>query len=352
MTTAAAFTCRVCGRVGGHEEVDAREMMFGSLHPFRYLRCGACGCLQIAAVPANLADYYGDGYYSFGADLDAEFSDPAIRTERGRRVRDLVTGPTRVAREIEHTDMRRPLWALRRLRPARSARILDVGCGAGRLLYQLRNAGWSELLGVDPFLDGDRAYRNGLSVRRCELEDVEGSWDIIMFHHVFEHLRDPAGTLSLAAARLARGGTCLVRIPLAESDAFDRYRGDWVQLDAPRHLHLHTRKSLDIAAKRAGLRVAAVDYDSYELQFWGSEQYRQGIPLQGEGSYRWGHGAPIFSPDQIRAWKAEADRLNRRRRGDQACFYLRHARGKGWASRILRRGRTAAADASRSGLPA
>jgi hypothetical protein len=96
-----------------------------------------------------------------------------------------------------------------------------------------------------------------------------------------------------------------------------------VQLDAPRHLFLHTRRSLEIVAEQAGLYVDAVVHDSYELQFWGSEQYRRDIPLNSEGSYRWGAGAPIFSPEQIAAWREEAEMLNRQGRGDQAAVYLR-----------------------------
>src|SRR5690606_40432851 len=34
--------------------------------------------------------------------------------------------------------------------------ILDVGCGAGHLLLHLRNLGFSNLTGVDPFLPADR----------------------------------------------------------------------------------------------------------------------------------------------------------------------------------------------------
>jgi SAM-dependent methyltransferase len=203
--------------------------------------------------------------------------------------------------------------------------VLDVGCGSGRLLYLLRLAGWTELLGVDAFLPADRRYANGLEIRRATLAQVDGGWDTIMFHHAFEHLPDPQATLQEVAERLAPGGVCLLRLPLADSEAWTRYGVDWVQLDAPRHLFLHTRRSLERLAADAGLAIDAIVHDSYELQFWGSEQYRQDIPLLSEGSYRWGAGAPLFSAAQIAAWREESEMLNRAGRGDQAAVYLRRA---------------------------
>lgn len=320
-----ASGCRICGNTEGNQRHTAREMMHGRREAFDYIECVTCGCLQIAEVPGNLADYYDDNYYSLTPRLDAEFADPHLRAERGRSVRRLLTLPGLLASRVSHKDMRRPLWSLRRLGLSHDSRVLDVGCGVARLLYLLHLAGWRESLGIDPFLQNDIHYKSGPTVRRTILEEVEGRWDAIMFHHSFEHIPDPLATLKAVAARLTPQGTCLLRIPVADSRAWRIYGTDWVQLDAPRHLFLFTRASLDILARQAGLKVTAVDCDSYDFQFWGSEQYRQGIPLFSEGSYRWGSGAPIFPAEQIARWQQESERLNRTGEGDQAAFYLKLA---------------------------
>ena len=57
--------CRICKNSEGNRDITLREKMFGTGEPFAYFQCAACGCLQIARIPDNLADYYGDGYYSF-----------------------------------------------------------------------------------------------------------------------------------------------------------------------------------------------------------------------------------------------------------------------------------------------
>lgn len=318
------FACGICRNRSGNRTHTAREMMYGRQDPFNYIECAVCGCLQISKIPRNLFDYYGETYYSLNSQLDAEFSDAALRQQRGMSAHRLLTLPRLLAARVQHADMRRPLWALRRLKLSTRSRVLDVGCGGGRLLYLLQMAGWRNLLGIDPFLESDILYNSDLTIRRATLDEVDGQWDSIMFHHSFEHVPDPLATLKSVAARLAPNGTGLLRIPVADSDAWRTYGTDWVQLDAPRHLFLFTRRSMDILAAQAGLKVVAVDYDSYDFQFWGSEQYRRGIPLFSEKSYCWGAGAPIFSAEQISVWQKKSKKLNDEGKGDQAAFYLKH----------------------------
>jgi len=114
-----------------------------------------------------------------------------------------------------------------------------------------------------------------------------------------------------------------LHIPVADSETYERYGADWVQLDAPRHLHLFTRRSLGLLAAKAGLTVVAIDDDSDDVQFWGSEPYRMDIPLFDERSDRWRGGPSSFPPDQMRQWQQDAEWLNRTGRGDQTAFFLK-----------------------------
>ena len=123
-----------------------------------------------------------------------------------------------------------------------------------------------------------------------------------------------------AMARLVDpGGYLLLRVPLADSWASRHFGPDWVQLDAPRHLQLPTRKSIEILAHNCGLHVEHVEDDSGSFQIWGSLLYRRGHSLAEAG--RGGRRKLSLFRRLTARWQAR--RLSRAGLGDQACFYLR-----------------------------
>ncbi len=307
--------CRICGAVGVAPEYRVREMNLGLGDSFLYFQCPACGCLQIAEFPADLSRYYPPEYYSFRRD-------PAARQgarKALRRIRDryAFTGRGALGRMLARRypyrfDGVREWLAVEGL--TRESRILDVGCGRGELLYDMAEMGYTCLTGVDPFLERDIAYPNGVRVFRKTIRELEGSFDLIMFHHSLEHIRDQHETLRSAARLLADGGHCLVRIPLSSSFAWEHYRENWVQLDAPRHFFLHSRRSIVQLADAAGLTLSRVQDDSTEFQFTGSELYRRGSRMDPIGGK--------FGRAELARYRRRARELNAGGRGDQAAFYF------------------------------
>jgi SAM-dependent methyltransferase len=325
--------CRICGNERGNHCHVVKEMMFGFRDSFDYFQCTQCGCLQIARIPSDMSRYYPPSYYSLARVTPPRAAGGIRGWARVRRDAFAVVprgvlgkilhwmSPNEELREAVAKHLPGDGMALAGLR--RNSRILDVGCGSGSFLRMLHAAGFRKVQGIDLFLEKTIEYGGGLRILKGSLEDCSGEWDIIMFHHSFEHLPDPLHTLTTAARRLARRGTIVVRIPLVSSYAWERYGVSWVQLDAPRHFFLHSTKSLPEVAARAGLRVVKVTYDSTEFQFWGSEQYLRDISLYDKSSYGQGPEGSIFSPEEIQRFKALAEELNASQRGDQAAFYLK-----------------------------
>jgi SAM-dependent methyltransferase len=319
-------TCKICGNTAGNRMHVAREMMFGTRDRFEYLECRACGTLQLSDVP-DLSRYYRDDYYAFNHDLHFEFTGLkrrlgawAVANYYGRR-------RNRLGRHLAATRD----WAPRYFPPSMSdhtlgittrSRILDVGCGAGLILLGLREYGFRKLVGVDPYIDHDISYPNGVRVLKRSLDDMSGPFDVVMFHHSFEHLADPRATLRRVHEVLVRGSCALIRMPVV-GKAWRDYGVDWFQLDAPRHLFLFSEQGFRDLATSAGFVVEGVTYDSTELQFWVSEQYRHDIPLFDHRSYYVDPEASMFTPDQISSWIRQADSLNAAESGDQAAYYLR-----------------------------
>jgi len=196
-----------------------------------------------------------------------------------------------------------------------------VGCGSGDLLHSLKDIGVHTLLGVDPFNEKDIQYENGLKIQKTEVHSVQGKWDVIMFHHSFEHISDPAETLNTVFNLIESDGCCVIRIPVVPCYAWEHYGVNWVQLDAPRHFYLHSVKSMNILAAQAGLEVYKVVYDATSFQFIGSELYLKDMPLEESYSEK-----SLFSKKERRIFDKRTKELNKSKQGDQAIFYLRKLR--------------------------
>ena len=317
-------TCRICGNAGANRCHTAREMMFGTRQAFEYLECGRCGCVQIGNVPAALGAFYPPGYYSFvpsgGAGLRRYLR--RARTLRTLGQRSLL-GSVLVALFGEATSVA----SLKALGLTRDTPILDVGCGQGALLRELYDCGFRDLTGVDPWVDREIVHGPGCRVLKQSLAETRGRFGLVMMHHSFEHMTEPRAVLAEVVRLLAPEGTVLVRIPLAGSFAWREYGVDWVQLDPPRHLYLHTERSFARLAREAGLAIDRTVFDSTAFQFWGSEQYRAGIPLRDARSHAVDPSRSIFSPAALDRFAREARRLNAAGEGDQACFYLKRGAG-------------------------
>jgi len=313
--------CRICHNTAGNRRYLIREMMYGSKEPFHYFQCSQCDCLQIKTIPLDMARYYPAHYYSFKPDSNTSYSsiEKYIRKLNNRYA---VFSSGLVGKYLSRKNPKLGLRSLCNLAVDKKWQILDVGCGSGSLLLALHELGFAKLLGIDPFLRKDIIYDNGVAILNKTIDEVDGSWNLIMFHHSFEHIADPANTLAKVSKLLMDGGVCLIRIPTVTSYAWKHYGIHWVQIDAPRHFFLHSVKSMMTLANQAGLHLANVIYDSTAFQFWGSEQYKNGISLKDPHSFGNNPSASIFSQKQIASFAKQAEKLNANNQGDQAVFYL------------------------------
>jgi predicted SAM-dependent methyltransferase len=191
------------------------------------------------------------------------------------------------------------------------------------LICDLFNQGFEHVEGVDKFVPQEIDYGYGVKVMKKELTDLQShAYDLIMMHHVLEHMDQQKEALTDCHRLLKKEGCLLVRIPLL-GEAWERYRGDWVQLDAPRHFFLHTLKSMAILAEDAGFEIRETMFDSTGFQFWASELYKRNIPLfSAENNYNLHPIEKEFSQDELKAFEIEAEKLNTVKRGDSVAFYL------------------------------
>lgn len=321
------FACRACAQDEQFNQHEVREMQFGTQESFTYLECVSCGSLQIQTVPLDLARHYPPAYLTRGSSEMApgvslrESVHGFVRRQRTAYLFGQEWNPIGwAASKMRRDELEPHLRSLRAVTVRKESRILDVGCGPGYLLDRLRETGHEHLQGQDPFQEWTVP---GIQVHRGMLNSLPGQFDLIMLHHSLEHTPDPVQVLIDLRKLSAPGGSLVVRVPVAASAAWLEYGVNWYQIDAPRHLIVPSRKGLEILARRAGLEIFRVEYDSDETQFLCSEQYRRGVQLRDARSYYHNPRQTLFNETEIVNARARAHKANKNCEGDQACFYLR-----------------------------
>ena len=310
--------------------------MFGTREQFAYFKCNSCGCLQIAEVPTDLARHYPDHYYSLLTPPYPKRPTPLRRWLQKQRVRTAIFARGYRVNAVAKRFVGLPDALYRRqgglttgevLKKAGirsfSARCLDVGCGSFSFwLDHLRQLGFNNLIGVDPHITKDQ-HHGPIRIVKGKIEDIQGKFDLITLHHSLEHIPEQLATLNSVRNLLLPTGTCLIRVPIVSSLVWETYGVDWVELDAPRHLYLHSIDSITTVAEHARLDLYDTAYDSTSFEFYGSEQYRRDIPLNDPRSLWINSESSLFSKTEMDQFSLLAETANAELKGGRAGFYFR-----------------------------
>jgi len=313
--------CKVCGNTNNNEIFSVREMYLGLRENFLYQKCGNCGLMQLLDIPKDLAKYYPlDKYYSLKNEEDKN-----IRVEFLRKIKAnyLLYNKNKFAGSLMSIGYKIPEYYewLKKGNIQFEYKILDVGCGNGGLLKSLNKIGFTNLTGIDPFNDKDLFFGD-IKIYKKNLFEMEGKYDFIMLNHVFEHLDEPQKVIKKLYNLLDNGKYLLIRTPVMNTYAWNIYSTDWMSLDAPRHLIIHTVKSIQLLCDMSGFKLDDVVFDSTEDGLVGSEQYKKDVALNDPGSFFHNRKTALFSKEKIDELKQIGKEKNITGNGDQAAFYL------------------------------
>ena len=229
---------------------------------FTVARCAQCALVQTVPAPSatELDRYYPQGYHS--------------TTKRYRG------GMDRVLSLVHRSRIR----AIERLLGGAGS-VLDIGCGPGVLLHQMRARGW-KVRGTERSPAAARQARDvfHLDVRAQDVDELvaEGAtFDAVVLWHVAEHLHTPAEVVRRIARLLRPGGVLLIAVPNFGSPEARVGRAGWFHLDVPRHLVHFTPSTLDAVLADAGFHKAKVTHlvPEYDLfSFVQTVENRLGLP--------------------------------------------------------------------------
>ena len=220
--------------------------------------CRTCGLIFANPLPTaeELAAYYApDSDY-----VDRRWRRPAASPEP----KPALSAPpaTAVAAPVERPEKQDKLTLLFAsvapyldvLHPPAGSRVLDYGCGPGRVLDRLKPAGW-ETFGIEPAL-------KSAFTRHTELvtPPPAPTFHLVIVHHVLEHLLNPLDVLRQLAASMVDGGIIYISVP--RLDAIDRHGDLRYCINSHGHVMSYTRDCLTALLAMAGLDAIDVQNDA------------------------------------------------------------------------------------------
>ena len=311
--------CKICSKDSKNKVFAAKEMLGGSRDSFEYMECSACGSLSLLDVPSDMSIYYGNSHYGSFSDTKVPYFKKYFRVARNKHA--ILRSGGMFGRVFnwlrpltyEHTC----IGSYCEL----DSKILDVGCGAGWYINALHEIGFTNVSGIDPFVDKDICYSNGVSVRKKFLHDVDEKYDVIISHHSLEHVPDPLKTLSDIKAKLNPCGICILTIPVAE-DLYRKYQHNCYLIQAPQHFFLYSIRGFLTLVSEAGLKVDLMFRDAAATALWYkySDLWKKDIAnSETEGSIN-----SYFSNADLRQFSSIENILIGGKSGDNVTFLLKN----------------------------
>jgi glycosyltransferase involved in cell wall biosynthesis/2-polyprenyl-3-methyl-5-hydroxy-6-metoxy-1,4-benzoquinol methylase len=158
-------------------------------------------------------------------------------------------------------------------------RLLDVGCGLGRLCEVAAEYGLQPV-GIEPDANArEQAYKTSELRAYSSLDGLQQvhpdtRFDIVTIWDVIEHLREPWKELGYLSGMLRPGGWLLLSTPNAGSLRACLHREKWDNVVNPTHFYYFRKKSLRAVLRQAGFSEIA------ELRFpirYPGHSFLQGI---------------------------------------------------------------------------
>ena len=135
----------------------------------------------------------------------------------------------------------------------RSDRTLDYGCGAGLYVNFLRDRGYSQVFGYDPFVTAYSDPPSSLS-----------PYNVVLSFDVIEHAQDPREFMRSAANLVRSGGLLLVGTPNADHVSTTLHADP--NLHVPYHRHILSERTLLALAGEQGMEPVHI----YRRSFYDS----------------------------------------------------------------------------------
>jgi SAM-dependent methyltransferase len=249
--------CPNCGSTEKQSIYNVPDRHYGIKGTYTISECTKCGLVFLDPMPSQaelMAFYPEETYYSYNLDF-------------------LHREPQWKAWLKKFTFME---WKTKDPKFASPGKMLDIGCGNGWFIYDMRSKGW-QVQGVEPSKAGAEAGRKmaNLEIHHGDLLSAaypSESFDYIRSNHSFEHIPNPNEVLVEVHRIMKPGGKGLIGVPNINSSTGKMFKAFWYYLGAPVHTFSYSDTNLPQLLHKHGFKNIKVNYNSHYSGLLGSLQ--------------------------------------------------------------------------------
>ena len=248
--------CDLCGSTEHKFLFYGKDRLHGKNGVFSYVMCDTCGLVYMnpQISPEDLVGFYPNNY------APHHFKpSKSNRLEKKRRKKSPL-----------------PKSALRNLN--KNSILLDVGCGNGKFLNEIKNLINCQVYGVDISKTAVKTAKDnfGLDIFHGSITETSfanNSFDLITAWQYLEHVHSPSEVLQKFYHLLKPDGICIISTPNFDSFNAKVFKDRWYGLSCPRHLYIYTPKTINKFLEKAGFLVTGISHDRSSKNLLGSLQY-------------------------------------------------------------------------------
>lgn len=294
--------CKLCKkRIDEKNLLKVKEQMFWTNEEFTYWECEFCWAISLQDNIIDFSKYYDKSqYYSMVNIQKSLFHTFKIIywniLYRPWILSNIILGILtifyrvvlkEVYESIKIEKRRIKFYTKNWLLSNKHVKILDVWSGEWHRLLKLESLWFKNLTWLDPYIEKTHRISSNIELIKEEIDKFpyENYFDLINLSHSLEHMYDHDKIINKIARFVKKSWVIMISIPI-KNKAYEIYKESWFQIDAPRHIIIHTVESFKKTIERNWLEIIDHIFDSWAKQFFISEFYKKNISMY-DWSKKW-----------------------------------------------------------------
>lgn len=163
----------------------------------------------------------------------------------------------------------------------KTGKILDIGCGTGAFLNEMKQHGW-QTEGLEPdntAIEKANSLYGIFAKSPDELFKLDASsYNAVTMWHVLEHVHQLQEYIAQLKKIIKDDGVIFIAVPNYTSFDASHYKENWAAYDVPRHLYHFSPESMKVLIEKHGLNIKTIKpmwFDSFYVSML-SEKYKNG----------------------------------------------------------------------------